>query len=205
MAHIHANRVRDTTTSTGTGALALSGSAPAGYQTFSARMSTGDTCMYVIHHRTQNEWEVGWGTYSATDELTRTHVRASSNSDAAVSLSPGTKDVAIVNIAQNEFQKIIEYTDDRTLGMVDAFQFIEMNKVTAVVVTVPVPANVAFPIGTRIDFIQTGAGQVSFVEQDTTMNINSKDGNLKLAGQFSVASLIYKGNGEWHLFGDLTS
>jgi hypothetical protein len=95
MALITANRVYDTSTTTGTGALTLSGSAPTGFRTFSAVMSTNDTCYYAVSHQTANEWEVGVGTYSSTNTLTRTTVIASSNSNSAVSFSAGTKNVYI--------------------------------------------------------------------------------------------------------------
>lgn len=86
------DRVKDTSTTTGTGALTLSGTAPTGYQAFSV-YTVGDTFPYVIQHQSAAEWEVGEGSYSASNTLTRTLVKASSNSGAAVNLSAGTKDV----------------------------------------------------------------------------------------------------------------
>lgn len=95
MAHVTADRVLDTSTTTGTGAFSVSGVAPTGYRTFSAVMSTSDTCFYAIQHQTASEWEVGLGTYSSSNTLTRTTVYASSNSGSAVSFTAGTKDVWI--------------------------------------------------------------------------------------------------------------
>jgi hypothetical protein len=97
MAHIAADRVRETTTTTGTGALTLAG-AVGGHRAFSAVCADGDTVFYVISHRTLGEWERGTGTYSA-GTLTRTLVRSSSNAGAVVTLSAGTKDVTIVGPA----------------------------------------------------------------------------------------------------------
>ena len=106
MAHIVADRIRDTTTTTGTGAVTVSGTPPATYKTFSARMtSPSDTCAYFIAHRTADEWECGIGTYSASNTLTRTTVLSSSNSDAAVSFSAGTKDVVLTQVADRGYQK----------------------------------------------------------------------------------------------------
>lgn len=93
MAHVSADRVKDTSTTTGTGSLTLSGSAPTGFRTFASAMSTGDTCFYCIAGG--SEWEVGVGTLSASTTLARTTVLASSNSGSAVSLSAGSKDVFI--------------------------------------------------------------------------------------------------------------
>lgn len=96
MAHIVADRVKDTSTTTGTGALTLANSAPNAYRTFGSVCANNDTCLYGIEHQSANEWEVGVGTYSTTGPaLTRTTVIASSNSNAAVNLSAGTKNVWI--------------------------------------------------------------------------------------------------------------
>lgn len=93
MALITADRVKDLTTTTGTGSLTLSGSAPIGYQTFASVMATGDSCYYCIVGAA--EWEVGLGTLTASTTLARTTVLSSSNSNAAVSFSAGSKEVFI--------------------------------------------------------------------------------------------------------------
>lgn len=95
MAFVIADRVWDTSTTTGTGALTLTGSAPNNFRAFSAVLSVGDTCYYSIRNQAANEWEDGLGTYSGANTLTRTTVYASSNSNSAVTLSAGTKDVFI--------------------------------------------------------------------------------------------------------------
>lgn len=99
MAHISEPRVLETTTTTGTGALALA-AAVAGMRRFSSVCSVGDTALYYIEHVDANgvpdgDWECGLGTYSAANELTRTTVVRSSNSNAAVSFGAGTKRVGI--------------------------------------------------------------------------------------------------------------
>lgn len=92
MALIIADRIKETSTATGTGALTLAG-AVTGFRAFSAVCtSPSDTCYYVIDDGAGN-WEVGLGTYSAANTLTRTTVLASSNAGAAVSFSAGTKQV----------------------------------------------------------------------------------------------------------------
>lgn len=93
MAHIIADRVRDTSTTTGTGAFTLAGSAPTGYRLFSSVCANTDTIWYCIQHQTANEWETGLGTSNGGTTLTRTTVLASSNANAAVNFSAGTKDV----------------------------------------------------------------------------------------------------------------
>lgn len=97
MAQIVADRVKETSTTTGTGALTLAG-AVTGFRAFSAVCTTNDTCYYAIQAvdgsgAPTGDWEVGLGTYSGANTLTRTTVLASSNAGAAVSLAAGTKQV----------------------------------------------------------------------------------------------------------------
>lgn len=94
MAFIVADRVRENTLTTGTGAVTLTG-AVTGFQSFAAIGNT-NTTYYTIAHQTLTEWETGIGTYSTTGPtLTRTTVIASSNSGSAVNFSAGTKDVFV--------------------------------------------------------------------------------------------------------------
>jgi len=94
MAHIAADRVKETTTTTGTGNITLAG-AVSGFQAFSAVMVDTDTTFYCIEHQTLAEWEVGFGTWNTGGTLTRTTVLESSNAGAAVNFSAGTKNVFI--------------------------------------------------------------------------------------------------------------
>lgn len=91
MAHIIADRVRETTTTTGTSAFALS--AVTGFRRLADVCAVNDTVPYVAEDGT--DWEVGIGTYSATNTLTRTTILASSNAGAVVSFSAGTKRVFV--------------------------------------------------------------------------------------------------------------
>jgi len=99
MAHKIEDRVRDTTTSTGTGAIAVTGTPPTAYRAFSAVCAAADTIWIVIVHRTANEWEVSLATSDGALGLTRTSVLSSSNGGLAVSFSAGTKDVIAVHPA----------------------------------------------------------------------------------------------------------
>ena len=96
MALVLDDRVKETSTTTSTGTLSLSG-AVSGFQTFVAGVGNGNTTYYAIVNRDEAEWEVGLGTVTdaSTDTLARTTVIASSNSDSAVSFSAGTKDVFV--------------------------------------------------------------------------------------------------------------
>ena len=87
------DRVKETSTTTGTGTLDLSGAVTA-FETFVAGIGDGNTTYYAIVNRDEDEWEVGLGTVTdaSTDTLSRSAI-SSSNSDSAVDFSAGTKDV----------------------------------------------------------------------------------------------------------------
>ena len=87
-----ADRVKDTSTTTGTGDLTLSGTAPTGFQSFNTAFGTNVRFPYVIDSGGA-DWEVGFGYLSASTTLVREEVTASSNSGSAVNLSAGTKTV----------------------------------------------------------------------------------------------------------------
>lgn len=91
MALVLADRVRDTTATTGTGTVTLSGTAPTGYQNFSV-IGNGNTTYYTINGDSQ--WEVGIGTYTSSGTtLSRNTVLASSSGGSLVDFAAGTKDV----------------------------------------------------------------------------------------------------------------
>lgn len=96
MALVLADRVKDTTTTTGTGAVTLSNVAPTGFRTFGAAIGGGNSTYYTIAGQGSSEWEVGIGTYTAAGtSLSRDTVLASSNANAPVNFSAGTKDVFV--------------------------------------------------------------------------------------------------------------
>jgi len=99
MAFVLADRVKETTTTTGTGTVTLLG-ASTGYQSFSA-IGNANTTYYTIAGQTGSEWEVGIGTYTSSGTtLARTTVISSSNSGSLVSFSAGTKDVFVTYPAE---------------------------------------------------------------------------------------------------------
>ena len=93
MALVINDRVKVTSTTTGTGAFAL-GSAVTGFETFAQVIGNNNTTYYCIFNQGTSEFEVGLGTLDGSSaNLTRTTVISSSNSDAAVNFAAGTKDV----------------------------------------------------------------------------------------------------------------
>ena len=91
MALVVNDRVKETSTTTGTGTFTLAG-AVTGFETFSSAIGNRNTTYYAISLQGGAEFEVGLGTVAA-GTLARTTIISSSNSDSAVDFSAGTKDV----------------------------------------------------------------------------------------------------------------
>ena len=89
------DRVKETTTTTGTGAISLGGAA-SNFRAFSNVLSNGDTTYYCIVDGTNSAHEIGLGTYTSSgNTLSRDTILESTNSDSAVNLLSGTKDIFI--------------------------------------------------------------------------------------------------------------
>jgi hypothetical protein len=115
MALVLKDRVKESTTTTGTGTLTLLG-AVTGYQAFSA-IGDGNTCYYAISSGGEDEWEVGIGTYTASGTtLSRDTILSSSAAGIAVDFPAGVKEVFVTypsekavfedasgNVVQNQF------------------------------------------------------------------------------------------------------
>ena len=136
MAFIIKDRVRESTTTTGTSAISLGGTSTS-FQTFSSNMSNGDTTHYAIVHQAADEWEVGVGTWNTGNTLTRTTVLSSSNSNAAVSFTSGTKDVFMTYPATKSINKDTGKADIDALG-------INATQVSGFTVGKSVPSNAVF-------------------------------------------------------------
>jgi len=94
MALVLNDRVKETSTTTGTGDVTFGG-AVTGFDTFSTGVGNSNTTYYAIVNRTVDEWEVGLGTL-AGDSSTMARTTVLTNSDgntSAITLSAGTKDI----------------------------------------------------------------------------------------------------------------
>jgi hypothetical protein len=111
MALVINDRVKETSTTTGTGTIDLAG-AETGYEGFVAGVGTGNTTYYAIELNSANEWEVGIGTVTdaAPDTLSRDTIISSSNSDAAVNFSAGTKNVFCTLPAKKTISPVMDAT-----------------------------------------------------------------------------------------------
>lgn len=127
MAKIIADRVLETSTTTGAGALTLLGAVP-GFQTFGAGaspiMANLDTCDYYAENVDANGvpsggWETGLGTWRTGNTLTRTTIYASSDANAAVNWSAGTRRIGLTLAAS----KLASLTTAAGDGVVFALLF----------------------------------------------------------------------------------
>lgn len=109
----------------------------------------------------------------------------------------GTGNVQLSDLATNA--QIASYT----LVLADRGKLVEMNNASANNLTVPLNATVAYPTGTQINILQTGAGQTTVVATGG-VTINATPG-LKLRAQWSSATLIKRGTDTWVLVGDLSA
>ena len=94
-------------------------------------------------------------------------------------------------------------TASYTLALREQSQWLEVNNAGATNITVPNNTSVAFTIGTEIKIFNLGAGLPSLVA-DTGVTILSAGNKLKLASQYSVATLYKRDTNTWVLSGDLT-
>ena len=90
MAFVINDRVKETTSTTGTGTVTLTG-AQLGFQSFSSGIGSGNSCYYTIALGSQ--WEVGIGSLTNATTFTRDTVISSSNASSLVSFSTGSKDI----------------------------------------------------------------------------------------------------------------
>lgn len=106
------------------------------------------------------------------------------------------------NVSGAGVQANIQTGTTYSLVLGDAGKLVTLNNDAPITVTVPANSSVAFPVGTVIDLLQLGMGQVSV--EITTDTLNSIDSMRKIEGQYSAASLIKTGSTEWVLIGNIT-
>ena len=119
------------------------------------------------------------------------------NFAASVTTSLGLKVDSLTPISQ----KTASYT---LSSLTERDDLIEMGSASALTLTIPTDATLDFPIGTTIDILQTGAGQVTIAPVSGTVTVNATPG-LKLRTTWSSATLLKRAANTWVVFGDLTA
>ena len=148
MALVLADRVKETTTTTGTGTVTLLG-ASTGYQSF-AVVGNANTTYYTIAGQTGSEWEVGIGTYTLSGTtLARTTVLANSSATqpSALSFSAGTKDVFVTYPAGRSVSGGEGYTENDATIDVSSTINTGRNAISAGPVTLASGITVTVPSG----------------------------------------------------------
>lgn len=94
--------VKDQFSTTGTGSFTINGIAPTGLRTIAAAHTTGVTIHYRAFNDALTEWEIGEGVWTAaTNTLTRARIVESSNANALVNFSVGTKSIITTVLAED--------------------------------------------------------------------------------------------------------
>jgi len=191
MALIIKDRVKEGTTTSGTGNITLAGSSST-FVPFNSYMTNGDTSYYAIEHTSSgiNEWEVGLGTWNTGNTLSRTTVLAGSAGTSAVDFSAGTK-----NIFMTYPSAIAAFTD----GSGDLSSLIGLGNHTTT--DVAEGSNLYFTTG-RIDSHLSGGtgvtynagaisvGQAVATSSDVTFNTVTLGGNPSTALQAATKEYV---------------
>jgi hypothetical protein len=90
-----------------------------------------------------------------------------------------------------------------TLVLTDVAKVVSLTNASAITLTIPTNATVAFPTGTQILLYQGGAGQVTVSGAGVT--IRAQGSKTKIGGQYAVAGLLKVGTDEWVFFGNTST
>ena len=149
MALVLKDRVKETTTSTGSGTIDLAGAAT-GFEGFVSAVGSGNACYYTILDANGSAWEVGIGTVTdaATDTLSRDTILESSNSDNAISLTSGTHTVFLTYPAD---KSVYRNSNDQIVATASGIVFSD----STVQTTAPVDTNTTYTAGSGLQLDST--------------------------------------------------
>ena len=153
---VFGDRVKETSTTLGTGTLDLAGPT-LGFQSFVSAIGDGNECFYTIVDTVSGSWEVGRGTVTdaATDTLSRDSVIDSSNAGSLVSFAAGTKEVFVTApapvVAEIKALVVTEHSSSTTLTEAESGS-INTNRTAAGVVTLTLPVTTSLVVGTHYYF-----------------------------------------------------
>ena len=149
MALVLKDRVKETTTTTGTGTVDLAG-ATTGFETFVSAVGNSNTCYYTILDANGTGWEVGIGTVTddSPDTLARTTILESSNSDNAITLTSGTHTVFLTYPAD---KSVYRNTKDQIVATASGIVFSDATVQT----TAPVDTNTTYTAGSGLQLDST--------------------------------------------------
>jgi hypothetical protein len=187
MAEIITDRVKQTSTSTGTGNFTLTGSV-LGYKSFSQVCSIGDTfhgCIVAVDASgaPTGDWETGLYTYSAANTISRTTVRSSSaTSNAVVDFLPGTKQV-FIDLTAHQI-KNFSTTNSTTPSVSPSVPTGEKSGYTALTFSDEFD-------GSTLDTSKWTAGWIGVSGNNATQNYNVASGSLNIWPQRDSGSAFF--------------
>jgi|GEM_PF-1594291 len=199
MAFRDANRVKEITSTTGTGTLSLGGT-EAGFQTFIAGIGTGNNCYYFITD--DPDWEVGVGTVTSgtPDTLSRDLVLASTNAGAKVNLKSGNKDIVCTLPAEavgNLVQDIVSVSSATTVSNQANGTYFRADATSAAfTITLPAGSQIVDGFSLVIEKTDSSANAVT-VDGNGSENIDGAT-NRTLAAKDDLEIYVWGGT-EWHV------
>lgn len=105
----------------------------------------------------------------------------------------------------NDATTLLPKTASYIAALTDAGKTVTMDVASGNAVTIPTNASVAFPIGSRFDIVQIGAGQTQIDPVSVAVTIYSKNSNKKIAARYSGCTIFKIDTNAWVLIGDLTA
>lgn len=103
-----------------------------------------------------------------------------------------------------ELDTTADTTTAYTLVLGDAGKYVTLSNAASITLTIPTNATVAFDVGTVVNVVQLGAGQVTIAGAGG-VTVNSEGSKLKLKGQYAVASLLKTATNTWVALGNLSA
>jgi hypothetical protein len=103
-----------------------------------------------------------------------------------------------------ELDTTADTTTAYTLVLGDAGKYVTLSNAAGITLTIPTNATVAFDVGTVVNVVQLGAGQVTIAGAGG-VTVNSEGSKLKLKGQYAVASLLKTATNTWVALGNLSA
>ena len=201
MALVLKDRVKETTTTTGTGTYTLAG-AVTGFEAFSS-VGDGNTTYYACTDGT--DFEVGIGTYTASGTtLARTTILQSSNSDSAVSWSSGTKTIFCAQPAEKAVflnaSDNIELADDEKIVLGTGGDLEIFHDGSNSIIKAAGTGNIELTGRTQVknvngelmaDFVQNGATKFY---HDNSLKLETASGGISVTGEVAATSLDISGD-----------
>jgi len=172
MALVLKDRVKETTTTTGTGSFSLAG-AVTGYDSF-GQIGSGNTTYYAVYLDGGSEWEVGIGTYTNPSTLSRDTILASSASGAKVSFTAGQKTIWCDYPAGKA-----AYQDAN--GVINNTTFSASTKVVSPYFDALNSAGGALRNATGTNQLQWGAGGGNNLSLDVSTNMNGTNAQIDIS------------------------